>query len=62
MRIFNLSVGDFITQSHVRGQFLVNPAAREVADEILLLVLDQQCCIQLSLVLGHFIPNEFVEE
>ena len=44
MRIFNLSADGFITQPHVRDQFLVNPAAREVADEILLLVLDQHCC------------------
>ena len=50
-----------ITQSDVRDQLLVNPAAREVVDEVLLLVLDQQCRIQLSLVLRHFIPHEFIE-
>ena len=61
IRVFDLRVCDVITQSHVRNQFLVNPAAREVVDEILLLVLDQQCRIQLPLILGHFISHEFVE-
>ena len=49
------------TQSGVRDKLLVNPAAREVVDEVLPLVLDQQCCIQLPLILRHFILHEFVE-
>ena len=56
--MLDLRVGDFITQPHVRHQFLVNPAAREVSDEAFLLVLDQQHRIQISLVQGSLVPRE----